>query len=286
MTPSSSPSNDEKAVQPDTMDSPSDDQSPAASIAEKPVQPRDAAYWAQPTPAFKVSHVQTGALNLNVDGRVRLSPLQGFGRMWQKRYRVRLEGAKVQPTEVIKTWKENFPKFWPKGNRFYVPLTGIAPGEVALINMLIPGTIPVGLPLSTGVLVMYADDESFTLMTPQGHTFAGWITFSAYEDDGCTVAQAQVLLRPYDPIYEIGFRFMGASKAEDIFWERTLASLASHFGVETRVETQVKCVDPKVQWSEARNIWYNATIRTTLFKVAAPVRWVGRAFQGKPGTKK
>ena len=34
--------------------------------------------------------------------------------------------------------------------------------------------------LSTGVMVLYADEESFTLMTPQGHMFAGWITFSAH----------------------------------------------------------------------------------------------------------
>ena len=35
--------------------------------------------------------------------------------------------------------------------------------------------------LSTGVMVLYADEESFTLMTPEGHMFAGWITFSAIE---------------------------------------------------------------------------------------------------------
>ena len=89
--------------------------------------------------------------------------------MWQKTYRVRLEDITIQPSEVIKTWKENFPKFWPKGNRFYAPLTGIAPGEVALLNL----SMPVGMRLSTGVVVLYADDESFTLMTPQGHMFAG-----------------------------------------------------------------------------------------------------------------
>ena len=55
------------------------------------------------------------------------------------------------------------------------PLTGLAPGEVARIDMDMPGRVT----LSTGVLVLYADDESFTLMTPQGHMFAGWITFSA-----------------------------------------------------------------------------------------------------------
>jgi phytoene dehydrogenase-like protein len=73
-----------------------------------------------------------------------------------------------------------------------------------------------GMPLSTGVFVLYSDDESFTLMTPQGHVFAGWITFSAHEEIGCTVAQAQVLMRANDPIYELGLRF-GGHKQEDVF---------------------------------------------------------------------
>jgi hypothetical protein len=30
---------------------------------------------------------------------------------------------------------------------------------------------------------------------PAGHMFAGWITFSAAEEDGVTVAQCQVLMR-------------------------------------------------------------------------------------------
>ena len=98
-----------------------------------------------------------------------MSPLQGFGQMWQKTFRIRMNGAQVKPAEVIKTWKERFPAFWPKWDLFYKPLTGIAPGEVALINMLIPGDIPHGLPLSTGVLVLYADEESFTFMNPEGH---------------------------------------------------------------------------------------------------------------------
>src|SRR5712692_6923339 len=120
-------------------------------------QPRDAAYWAEQASVFKVTKVPTGALNINVEGRQGLSPLQGFGQMWQKTYRIRLKGDNVTPTEVIKTWKEDFPKFWPRGNRFYTPLTGIAPGEVAILNLSISG----GMPLSTGVMVLYADDESF-----------------------------------------------------------------------------------------------------------------------------
>src|SRR6266536_5549454 len=232
------------------------------------VIPRDAAYWAKQT-SFKVTDAPIGALNLNVEGRQALSPLHGFGKRWQKTYRVRPEDITIQPSEVIKTWKENFPKFWPKGNRFYAPLTGIAPGEVALLNL----SMPVGMRLSTGVVVLYADDESFTLMTPQGHMFAGWITFSAYEEDSCTIAQALVLIRANDPIYEIGFR-LGGHKQEDRFWQHTLKAVGEHFGVNELVQTEVVCIDPRFQWSEARNIWHNAAMRTTMYKMTAPIRWI------------
>jgi len=243
-------------------------------------KPRDAAYWSRrvPTAGLQVSHVPTGALGINVEGRQIVGPLQGFGQMWQKTYNVTLKGATVTPTEVIKVWKENFPNFWPAGNRFFAPLTGIAPGEIALLSI-----VPGGMPLSTGVLVLYADDESFTLMTPQGHVFAGWITFSAYEAEGSTVAQAQLLIRANDPVYELGLRF-GGHKKEDDFWKYTLKSLATHFNVDTPVEAQVVCVDPKIQWSYTRNIWHNSAIRTMLYMMAAPVRWVRkRGRKSNPG---
>ncbi len=239
-------------------------------------QPRDAAYWAQQTAIFKVSQLPSGALDLNVEGRRGLSPLQGFGQMWQKIFRVRLKDIEVSPTEVIRTWKENFPQFWPKGSRFHTPLTGIAPGEVALLR-LVPG----GMPLSTGVMVLYADDESFTLMTPQGHVFAGWITFSAYQEDNCTVAQASMLIRADDPIYEIAMR-LGGHKAENKFWIHTLTALAAHFQVDAQVEASVTCLDKKVQWSEAKNIWQNAGLRTMIYTMSAPLRWVRKKGKRRP----
>src|SRR5260370_12702523 len=116
-------------------------------------------------------------------------------------------------------------------------------------------------------------------MTPQGHTFAGWITFSSYEEDGCTVGQAQVLLRAYDPIYEIGFRFFGAGKAEDTFWTPTLTSLAAHFWGDAQPEVQRILVDPKVQWSEAKNVLRKSAIRTILDKMTFPVSLLRRVFQ-------
>ena len=235
-------------------------------------QPRDMAYWAQPITTMKVGSMPTGALNLNVEGRQAMSPLQGFGQLWQKTFRVPLRGTSVTPTEVIRIWKEQFPAFWPKWDHFYKPVTGIAPGEVALINMLLPGDIPHGIPLSTGVLVIYADEESFTFMNPEGHMFAGWITFSAYEEEGCTIAQIQVLVRTNDPLYELGFR-LGATKSENRFWQYTVKSVAAHFGVNEPVQTRVVCIDPRVQWSQFWNIWQNAAIRTFLYRMLAPVRW-------------
>ena len=83
--------------------------------------------------------------------------LQGFGQLWQKTFSVRLDGIDTTPEAVVATWKAHFPEFWPKGQRFYAPLSGIAPGEVALLEIQ---PVP-GAPgrLSTGVLVLYADDE-------------------------------------------------------------------------------------------------------------------------------
>jgi hypothetical protein len=94
---------------------------------EQKPEPRDAAYWASYAETLKVAGVAEGATNINVEGRRAVGPLQGFGKMWQKTYRVRLGEAGVTPAEVIKTWKENYKDFWPEGNIFYAPLAGITP---------------------------------------------------------------------------------------------------------------------------------------------------------------
>src|SRR5580765_3667635 len=207
--------------------------------------PQEPARWAQDVTTLKVGPVPAEAVNMNVNGRRIVGPLKGFGPMWQKVYSVRFIGADVAPEEVISVWKEHFSEFWPKGNRFYAPLTGITPGEVALLNLTTGG-----MPLSTGMLVLYADDESFTLMTPQGHMFAGWITFSSFMEGNCPIAQAQVLMRANDPIYEMGLTF-GGHKQEDKFWRHTLHSVAAHFGADGPVTLQRVCVDRRRQWSNA-----------------------------------
>ena len=131
--------------------------------------------WAKPVDKLKVSESPKEAINLNVEGRQLSGLTHGFGQLWQKTYKVRLSGIEITPEEVITAWKANFPKFWPEGNDIYVPLTGIRPGEVGLINLSAPG----GMRLSTGIMVIYADDVSFSFISPEGHMFAGMITFSA-----------------------------------------------------------------------------------------------------------
>lgn len=239
----------------------------------QPTTARDAAYWARPVTSLTVEGERPGALNLNVQGRRLSSPIQGFGRMWRKVYQIRLSGADVTPEQVISTWRDNFASFWPKGNRFYGPLTGLKPGEVALINSNIPG----GMRLSTGVMVLYADDVSFTLMTPEGHIFAGFITFSSHVENGVTVAQVDVLLRASDPVYEIGLVLIG-HRQEDLLWTRTLRNIAVHFGVQATATAEAECLDKRYQWGQARNVWHNAAIRTGLYYGTAPLRLIVRRF--------
>jgi hypothetical protein len=246
----------------------------SAESSEQQAAARDATSWAKSVSRLNVAEVPDGAININVEGRRLASPIQGFGKMWQKTYQVGIPAERASATELIATWKERFPDFWPEGNNFYGPLTGIAPGDVALLNMALPGRMK----LSTGVMVLYADEESFTLMTPEGHMFAGWITFSATEVEGETTAQAQVLMRASDPIYEMGLA-MGGHGQEDRFWQATLTQLAAHFGHEGEVDTRVTCVDKKRQWRHWTNVWHSAAIRSTIYTVGAPGRALRRRMR-------
>ncbi|MBE0695964.1 MAG: hypothetical protein IH586_03485 [Anaerolineaceae bacterium] len=233
--------------------------------------------WAQPVDRLKVPDLQAGAVNLNVEGRRVTGPVQGFGQMWQKTYAIRLANSPVTPKEVIRAWKENFAGFWPQGNRFYGRSGSITPGQVAVLNLAGPSgvNVPGGTVISTGIIVIYADEESFSFMTPQGHMFAGMITFSAEREGGDTVVQIQALLRASDPLFEITFRLGFGHKMEDVFWFQTLRNLAAHFNAPpSEPQLRMVLVDPRLQWSEAKNIWHNAAIRTAFYTLGAPIRWL------------
>jgi hypothetical protein len=209
--------------------------------------------WSPPRSHLDVGGTHEGVNVGRVQGRRLTGPQQGFGKMWQKTYKVVISGK--TPEQVIATWKAEYGRFWPSNAKFYAPVTGIQPGEVGLIKST-SGPVP----LSTGVLVLYSDDVSFSYMTPEGHPFAGFITFSSHvAENGDTVAQAQLLIRANDPAYEAGMVLFG-SKAEDRMWQHTLRSLADYLGSSSPVDTKVICVDPKRLWKNFRNIRYNGAL--------------------------
>ena len=178
------------------------------------------------------------------------------------------------PNELVAHWKERFPTFWPKGSDFYAPLAGIAPGEVALLEVPpLPGS---PIKMSTGVMVIYADNELFAFMTPEGHALSAWITFSGYRDGETTVAQVQALERTSDPFIELSYIF-GANRMNDRFWEQTLENLARSMGVAApAVQAQKVCVDKRRQWRYARNLRHSAAVNMAIATVTAPARWLRR----------
>lgn len=195
----------------------------------------DSQGWARP-----IKEISGAAKHL--EGRKLTGPQQGFGPLWQKTYRIEIPGH--GPEHVVTTWKENYGSFWPRINRFNAPVAGIKPGEVGSIESL--------QILSTGVVVIYADDSSFAFMTPEGHPFAGWITFSAAPTPEGSSAQVQLLIRASDPIWDLGF-VCGMGRGEDWMWCTTLKALATHLGSRADPVHEAVVVDRKRLWANFGN---------------------------------
>ena len=237
--------------------------------------------WAKPVERLSSTQVKAD-MNLNVDGKKLAGPLRGFGQMWQKTYKIHFKDGQVTPQQIVKVWKEKFGDFWAKKNRFYSAGSSIQAGDVAVLNLAGPYGImaPGGRGMvSTGVLVIYEDEESFSFMTPEGHIFAGMITFSAYEEEEGVLAQIQVLVRANDPLYEIGARIGIIHKMEDEHWHTVLTNLAGHFGVTGKVEQEDVLVDSRLVWNQSGNIRHNAAIYTGIYLAMTPFRWLGGLFK-------
>jgi hypothetical protein len=143
----------------------------------------------------------------------------------------------------------------------------------ALLNLSLPG----GLILATGLMVIHADDTSFSFMTAEGHMLSGWITFSSFRANAATFIQVHPLFRPSDPLMEMGFR-LGAAAQEDRFWHETLGNLARRLGTHGEVAQQNILIDPEIQWREFGNIQYSSAIRSALYM---PFYLLKKCFIGK-----
>lgn len=221
-------------------------------------------------PRVTCGAVPSGVVNLNVEGRRPTSPDEGFGALQQRTYRAALPGVSLSPQEVIAVWKADFGKFWPKGNIFHVCGTAIEPGVTGVINLTLLG----GIRLYTGAVIASVDELSFEFMTLQGHMFSGRINFSAFIENHQLYIQTRALVRPNDLLYELAYRLGFGARAEDDFWHASLKNLASHFGVTARVEQVNQLLDSRWQWRRFSNIWYNAGIRSVLYRLASPFRRV------------
>ena len=105
-------------------------------------------------------------------------------------------------------------------------------------------------------------------MNPEGHPWAGMVTFSADADDGVTAAQVQLFLRAYDPLTEVGMPLFG-HRIEDRMWIHTLRAVAAHFGVDDAVvDKQVVRVDRRRQWKHVGN-WRRSS---SLYAMTRPFR--------------
>ncbi len=225
--------------------------------------------WAKPVSRLDLKAMPREAVNLNVKGRRVAGPMQGFGQLWEKTYRISLPG-KISPQQAVSTLKENFVKFQPPANRFYAPPEGIRPGEVILINADTPGGLVV-----TGVMVLYAAPESFTFITPQGHPEAGWVTFSSFREGDSTTVQIQGLARAGDPVYELAFRIAG-SKLQQGIWTHVLQSMLKQLGVEGGVQVTPVCLDTSLHWGRFFNVFLNAQILSMLYTPVLLLRKIRR----------
>jgi anti-anti-sigma factor len=217
--------------------------------------------WARSVERISLRDIPAEVMNINVEGRQTTSPVQGFGRFWDKKYRLRVKEINLEPQQIISLWRSEFPSFWPTGNRFFASgKSPIMPGTAAVLNLTLPG----GLVLATGLMVIYADDTSFSFITIQGHILSGWITFSSFKEKADTIIQVHPVFRASDPLMEIGLR-LGAAKQEDRFWHKTLGNLALRLGVQGDLSQQDSLIDPHLQWREYKNLWYSAAVRSSLY---------------------
>jgi anti-anti-sigma regulatory factor len=243
---------------------------PSALVTIQAVPPIDTEYWGVAAARLTIPEFPPEAINMNIKGHRIVGPVDGFGALWQKRYRLPIVNPDLSPEKIIDILKNEFPNFQPEYNHFYPGSRGIVPGEIIAIDSSTPGG-----PVSTGVMVLYADKESFTFITPQGHPESGWVTFSVESSRDTLTAQILGLARANDPVYELAFRMVG-SEMQIRIWKHVLESLAKYLRVPAEVSVEARCIDSGLQWSQTGNIWYNAQARTIL---SAPIWWVRKKLR-------
>lgn len=222
---------------------------------------RDIENWAAKVDRLHVAD-DLRTYGYNIEGRRIAGPMNGFGRLWQRTYTADI-GTAATPERVVADWRAHFGDYWPRMGRFHGTISAINPGDVAPLT---------AVGVTTGIMVLYADDTSFTFLTPEGHMFAALITFSCESStSGGTIEQIRMLLRSSDPIFEALWPL--TRRGEDIFWPRTLKNLAAAHGVHNvMVQEHTECIDRRRLWKNWSNVRYNAGLRTIGHTFTVPFR--------------
>ncbi|MGQ9655056.1 MAG: FAD-dependent oxidoreductase [Thermodesulfobacteriota bacterium] len=221
-------------------------------------QPQDQDFWARPVETFPGLGLREEALDLNLKGRRVSAVMTGFGSLWQKTYELRVHGLHLGAEELMGIFRENFSRLQAPFNRFHTGPSGLKPGAVLAIHSKTPGGY-----ISTGVMVLFADPCCFSLITPQGHPEAGWMSFRALVEKDTPVVQIVGFGRASDLFFEVAYRVLG-SRMQVKTWTHVLAALAEHLGVQADIRIREERVDSRFQWGRATNLWMNAQIRTLL----------------------
>jgi hypothetical protein len=128
----------------DTPGAPPSAPSPNVAPAQSTVTKRPTDSWATPVERLNIAEIPAGALNLNVQGRPLFGPLQGFGQLWLKPYRIGLGDSTPAAQEIIATWKQIVPQLKPPQKRFYPSATGIEPNELVLMYPMLRAPLVAG----------------------------------------------------------------------------------------------------------------------------------------------
>ena len=78
---------------------------------------RDATNWAKKVSTLNVAEVPEGAININVEGKRLAGPIQGFGKMWQKTYQVRLPRERVSRDRADRDLEAALPRVLARGQQ-------------------------------------------------------------------------------------------------------------------------------------------------------------------------
>lgn len=192
----------------------------------------------------------------SVEGRSTAPPSSGFGQLWRKEVTATLRGGPTA-SELMAYWKAHLPELWPETGELHRSYHDIQRGDLLGIDL---GVGPVKL--ATGVVVIESSDTSFTVLSPEGHMFAGWNRFTTQDIPEGTVAAVTIEMRASDPFYEAGLLF-GGHRAEERFWAQMLWNLAERFGQLSEVRVKRRLLDRGLQWDRAGNIRHNAFLRTS-----------------------